>query len=451
MRKKRRLKKWEKIFIISNITFIIMAIGFYAYRLIYFYNDEHTVFVAQDLVSVLTHKIVYNGEGLYKVDHDNFYYKGKKINNYLSYAGRLWRIIGIDPDGIKLITESNQTSLVWGTTNNYETSYAYHWLNKTSNPSSGIFKSSLGENDIYLNKVNWCTDVIELDKITCQQKINDYVGLITVSEYLKAGGADSYLNNNSYFYTINGAKDNKVWYVFDEGGINNNSYSNDTYYSFGIRPSIYLKNSVVYYDGDGSIDKPYKIVEDTSKILLFKYPGEYIKYSNYKWRILEQSERFTKLIMDGYILDNNKDNYRTIFSSTNALYKTSSINNYLNNSFYNSLEDKEILQKCDYYIGSYSNYNYKNIYNNKINTYIGIPTINDLFINDYDKYWLASNLSDTKLLVYTATKNGVYADIISNINYIRPIICLDNNLNISSGNGSTNNPYILEVNNESSN
>ena len=42
-------------------------------------------------------------------------------------------------------------------------------------------------------------------------------------------------------------------------------------------------------------------------------------------------------------------------------------------------------------------------------------------------------------------------DQIDNLNYVRPIICINNDLLINGGNGMKTNPYILEVSNENNN
>ena len=312
---KKKLKIWEKIFIIFNIIFIIACIGFYAYRLVYFYRKEHTILIDNKLAVFLTNQTVYKGDGLYQDQEDKnyYYYKGKINNNYVWYSGRLWRIVSIDKEHIKLITEENQTSLVWGYKQNYNNSYIKDWLNRTDN---GSFLKSLDNCDKILEKSNYCIDEISEDNITCNKKEEMTVGLLSISEYLLAGGKDSYLNNNSYWWTINTAKDNKVWYVFSEGGINNKSFDKDVYYSYGVRPTITISNSAIKYSGNGTKNNPYVILNNSAVNLSIKSVGSYINYGNYTWRIQGQYDNYTKLIMDGILHIENKE-YTQISIRTN--------------------------------------------------------------------------------------------------------------------------------------
>ena len=113
---KKKFKTWEKIFLTVNIIAILAIIGVYIYRLVYYYKLEHSVVNDDKLLAVLLKKdLVYSKDGLYEQE-GNYYYKGKDVNNYVWYSGRMWRIVSVD-DNIKLIAEDSQTSLVWGYTN----------------------------------------------------------------------------------------------------------------------------------------------------------------------------------------------------------------------------------------------------------------------------------------------------------------------------------------------
>ena len=442
-KEKKKFKIWEKIFIIFNIIFIISCIGFYSYRLVHFYKKEHAILADNKLAVFLTNHTVFKGDGLYQDQEDKnyYYYKGKVNNNYVWYSGRLWRIVNIDKKHIKLITEEIQTSLVWGYKQKYNNSYIKDWLNKTDN---GSFLKSLDNYDKVLEKSSYCIDEISEDNITCNEKEDMTIGLLSVSEYLLAGGKDSYLNNNSYWWTINSSKDNKAWYVFPEGGINNESFNKDVYYSYGVRPTITISNSSIKYSGDGTKDNPYVISNDNAINLSIKSVGSYVNYENYAWRIQGQYDGYTKLIMDEvlYIEDQK---FTSSYSNTI---------NYLNNTFLNTL-NKENLMSCTFNNGAFgksSNYNYKNALSKNVKHYVGIPSIGELFITDFNNYWLFNSFDNSSLLQYTVNSNGgFFADQIDNSNYVRPIICVNNSLLINSGNGMKTNPYILEVSDENNN
>lgn len=431
-REKKPMKDWEKKFIFFNILTIFIICSIYSYKLIHYYRIEHkqSFLTTNNLYETLKNKpITYNNSGLYKIDN-NYYYKGKVTDNYLYYSARLWRIISFNDNGIKLITEDTQTSMIWSTENNYKNSYIYNWLNITDKEHSGIFINSLNNYKNYLIKHSWCTDIVTKDNQTCNDTLNDYVGLISIEEYLKAGGIESYLNNNNYFWTIN-ASENNVWYIFDKGGINDETNDDTGYYSYGVRPSIVLDINTPLYKGDGTKDNPYIIENDNSVILNHKSIGSYIKYNDNLFRIIEKNNDYIKLTL-AYHLEDSKVNYNNI-------------NQYLNNVLLNKLE-KNNLVKCPFYGGNYSkdnNYDYKEIYNKKEYSYIGLPSVTELFITDDSDIWL-NNYNNNSLIYTTNTLGRLFLDNNDNLHYLKPSICIKSNITITSGSGTSADPYLLE-------
>lgn len=429
---KKPMKDWEKKFIFFNILTIFIICSIYSYKLIHYYRLEHkqSFLTTNNLYETLKNKpITYNNSGLYKIDN-NYYYKGKVTDNYLYYSARLWRIISFNDNGIKLITEDTQTSMVWSTENNYKNSYIYNWLNITDKEHSGIFINSLNNYKNYLIKHSWCTDIVTKDNQTCNDTLNNYVGLISIEEYLKAGGIESYLNNNNYFWTIN-ASENNIWYIFDKGGINDETNDDTGYHSYGVRPSIVLDVNTPLYKGDGTKDNPYIIENDNSVILNHKSIGSYIKYNDNLFRIIEKNDDYIKLTL-AYHLEDSKVNYNNI-------------NQYLNNVLLNKLE-KNNLVKCPFYGGNYSkdnNYDYKEIYNKKEYSYIGLPSVTELFITDDSDIWL-NNYNNNSLIYTTNTLGRLFLDNNDNLHYLKPSICINGNITILSGSGTNNDPYVLE-------
>ena len=431
-REKKPMKDWEKKFIFFNILTIFIICSIYSYKLIHYYRLEHkqSFLTTNNLYETLKNKpITYNNSGLYKIDN-NYYYKGKVTDNYLYYSARLWRIISFNDNGIKLITEDTQTSMVWSTENNYKNSYIYNWLNITDKEHSGIFLNSLNNYKNYLIKHSWCTDIVTKDNQTCNDTLNDYVGLISIEEYLKAGGIESYLNNNNYFWTIN-ASENNVWYIFDKGGINDETNDDTGYHSYGVRPSIVLDINTPLYKGDGTKDNPYIIENDNSVILNHKSTGSYIKYNDNLFRIIEKNDDYIKLTL-AYHLEDTKVNYNNI-------------NQYLNNVLLNKLK-KNNLVKCPFYGGNYNkdnNYDYKEIYNKKEYSYIGLPSVTELFITDDSDIWL-NNYNNNSLIYTTNSLGRLFLDNKDNLHYLKPSICIKSNITITSGSGTSTDPYLLE-------
>lgn len=420
-RNKRKLTKKEKIFLIISILFIIGCFIFYGYRTYHYYHLTHDVVKNITLKEKLTslNNLAYQNDGLYEKS-GYFYYKGVEVDNYVYYSGRLFRIIDIG-DGIRMVEEDTTTNLVWSYDTSYDESYIHNWLSN--------YLNTLKDRDIYLMKNTWCNDAIVLEEYKCNKQIDDYVGLISTSDYLQAGGKNSYLNNKTYFWTINKDTKGNVFYVNNEGNINNIYKKDDIYYSYGIRPVITLKDTVAFISGVGTKTNPFVIEELGNALLKDNGVGSYVTYKEDNYRILDISEDGISLIYDG-VLEVEK--------------KYSDVYKYLNSEFIKKY-NKDELVKNNYYINGYNNGNKYNIENkNKKTDYITIPSIGDLFLNEYDNYWL-NDYSDSGLgLYYTIDENKMlFADLSSNTHYVRPIIKVNIDMVVSGGNGTKESPLII--------
>lgn len=428
-RLKKKTKLWEKIFVITSIIIILVIIGIYAYRTIYYYKKTNYTSPDAKLLDMITNQmdVVYSGDGLYKnKDTLEFYYYGKNVNNYLLYNGLLWRIISSNDNGIKIITDSSLTSIVWGKDVLYDKSSIYKWLNED-------LLKKLPNN---LQDSKWCNSTINLNDYKCNDEISAKVGLITTKEYLTSGGVNSYLNNGTYFWTLNESDEKKAYYVHSEGGINNEVLSGSNYYSYGVRPVVYLTKDTPYLSGTGTKKEPY-IINNNQEIAINDHPvGTYISYQNYTWRTIEITDNYTKLILDGYLTDDNQEKVKLSYNK---------VNSYLNNTFLNKL-NKDNLVKIDYLVTEYNN-NTSYDYLNKKNTneaYVSIPNVSDMFIPEYESVWLNTYANTSQKLVYTTSKSSsLFADLESSENYIRPVIAIKNGLIIADGDGTKENPYRL--------
>ena len=419
---KRKYGLGEKLFTILSILFIIGCFIFYGYRTYYYYHKTHDIVKNITLKDKLTslNNITYQNDGLYE-KKGYFYYKGINVNNYVYYSGRLFRIIDIS-DGIRMIEESTETNIVWGIDTSFKESYINEWL-------KGYLKT-LKDYDLYLMKNNWCNEMIDLDHYECKETFDDYVGLLSVNDYLQAGSKNSYLNNETYFWTINQDKEGNPLYINEEGNVNNLYKKDDNYFSYGIRPVIKLKADISFESGDGSKNSPFIIEELGNALLKDNSIGSYVTYYKNNYRILSIDEDGVSLIYDG-ILDVD--------------LKYSDVYKYLNNEFIKSL-NKEDLVKNSYDSSEYSSNNKYELNNKKSQSnYIIIPSIGDLFLNEYDSYWL-NEYSDSKLgLYYIIDENKMFfSDLKGNTHKVRPIIKVNNDMVVSSGTGIINDPLIID-------
>lgn len=420
-KEKKKLTKGQKIFLLCNIFIIIGIIAFYGYRLVHYYKIEHAEPEKITLKDKLTKmdNIVYKDDGLYEKDH-KYYFKGTDVNNYLFYQGRIYRIISID-NGIKIINNDILTNLVWQKEiGNYEKSIIHNWLNK--------YIDTLDTKDLL--ETTWCDNKIDINNYQCNNTYKDKIGLLTTEEYLKAGGKNSYLNNGDFFWTINYDNDGNAYYINNEGSINNINKTDDTYFSYGIRDVLVLKEDVPYLNGNGSMDSPYTINEDVKELLKDNNIMSYVTYKDYLFRIIDKDDKGTTLILDETLED--EKNYNEIDKYLNEFKKT--------------LDEKDLVEQ-DVITNEYNfnnNYDYTKV-TKKEKKLIRIPHIGEIMFTSGNNYWL-NTISDSKLgLIYTIDESKMFfADLKNNKHLVKPIIKLRSGIEVSGGLGSMDIPLIIE-------
>ena len=419
---KRKMYLGEKIFFFINLFIIFGIIGFYAYRTIYYYKISHVINEEITLHDQILSfgSVVYQNDGLYEKD-GVYYFKGMDVNNYLFYSGRMFRIIEVNK-GIKAIEEDTTTNLVWGVDTDYKESIIYSWLEDK-------YVNSLKDYEVYLKKNNWCNEAIDIENYECKEEIKDYVGLLNVEEYLRAGGKNSFLNNNTFFWTVNQDLDHKALYINNEGTINNLNAKDENYFSYGVRGVVTFRDDLLLVTGDGTKENPY-IIEDEAGVLVKDKPvGSYVNYSDEIFRIIDIDDDGVSLILDGVLEESRTYN--------DAL-------NYLNNEYIKKF-NLDNLVKINYGIGEYryeSKYSF--LFNPTNSYYAIIPKVGDLFLNDYANYWLSNSQNYGLGLFYVLDENKMFfADLNYNVHLIRPIIKVKKDLIVKKGNGSKDNPYVI--------
>ena len=124
------------------------------------------------------------------------------------------------------------------------------------------------------------------------------------------------------------------------------------------------------------------------------------------------------------------------------------------------IEKHDVKNIKDAYIGSYIkikndnyriiNLDYTSMYSKKINTFIALPSLSDMFINDVENIFLLNPSYENNQTIYTInnTKN-IYKDLITNTHNIRPVFYIKKDNDIVSGTGTKIDPYVIsEVQNE---
>lgn len=455
----RRVIRKDKIFIAISIVSLASLFIIYGYRFIHYYRLEANIVDDTEIsepISIYNHLLTYLPEddiliqkenGLIKNEDNTYYFKGQVENNFVYYSGRLWRIIKTTKDkNIVLISEEIQTLMPYGEDIEYQNSYLYNYLNNIDEYS--LFYKTLNNTDILVN-TQYCEDTVtSTENVTCEATKSDYqITLLNLKDYLNSGANKGYLNTNSYFWLMDFNQNNELYYVFDKGGINTTSEYKTIHH--GVRPVITIDGTLLLTSGDGTKGNPYSLDEYEDYKLINVGVGEYLEYNNNLWRIISKQDKSVKAIMEGYIKENDQE-IEKIFSTKNNTFDINDKNNiayYLNNDYYNSLNNKEYLVKGPFYTGKYTTdtHDYKLVYKEKINAYIGLPQVGDLYINTYNNTLTSLAITDhmNNILYIINENNSLYTSKINEKEKIRPVINLDGNLIALSGEGTKESPYII--------
>lgn len=426
----KRVIKKEKIFRFCSVIFLSSLFVFFSFRLVYNYMKEQK---ANSLIDngMLSTKIINNLKKENYLYNDNKYIlKNLVENNYVSYSGILWRIVSVDDGKIKLVSDENVTVLPFG--KNYDESNVIKWLNST-------FKSNLTQPDLFITEFDSCVNNVDkIEKSDCNNSKN-YVSLLSMNDYIDAGANNSYLNNNTYFW-LSALNESEPWYVFDNGGLKTDSNN----HIYGVRPVILL-NDIEYIYGNGTKSSPYIISNEPVDTLSEIELGSYIDYSGYTWKVVSKDETSVKVVLSTPLKLNDEEikkiyskkyNYYNLNDSTGIAY-------YLNHTFYNTLKDKKYLKKGDFYIGKFDTYDLEELYNEKVNAYVGLLTVGDIFVTQNIDMYLLSSVTDDNTIPILNKNNSLFYNFISYESGIKPVIYLDNKVEVKGGMGDENYPFEL--------
>lgn len=453
---KRRLKI-RPVLITLNVSLLIIIALFYTFRLVKYYLKENghkdadtTTLLVDELIKKQSY--VDQTKGLVHDKNASIYrYIGKVEDNYLEYSGILFRIVGIDKDNnIKAISDSNLTLMYSGLEKGFDKSYVYKWLNKSDEKYSGIFENNMDSTDKYLTNTYLCDDVVsDLKNINCEKNNNALkITLLSLYDYASAGGKESYLNNGESYYLSTIDDKNNNYFINTTGDVGLNKISSKIY---GVRPVITIKNDVALMHGDGSKTSPYAVIEKSISKLSDVYISKYINYSGSTYRVISTGEN-VKIALSDNIKDKDKYLEKT-FGGKNNIYSTSknTIGEYLNNTYYKSIKNNDLIVKSSYGIGSNTldNLDYTAVYSKTDTFNIGMLTLGDMFISDTKNVLTMNRGIESSMIINVINKDGnIFGDLIASKYEIRPTMYLKGDISIVSGDGSIDSPYELGVNNE---
>ena len=257
-------------------------------------------------------------------------------------------------------------------------------------------------------------------------------------------------------------------YVDDNGDA---SFGAPTY-SRGVRPSINLKSSVRIVDGNGTIDNPYRLEGDndtslSGTLLSSRYSGEYVRFGNDEnnlYRIVSHENGTGTKIVSAEPLKSSENFATSAFGDTVTFSSTNTIGAFLNGEYLTSYVDSTysdmIEDNTTWYLGTVgSDASYKlakytdtdmSGYATNTESKVGLLRMGELMAGQFDRY--GNNTSYWTLTPYSTSSvryvynYGIASDCApTRSNGVRPSINLKSNVVITSGNGTKNSPFQIEL------
>ncbi len=187
-----------------------------------------------------------NVDGLYFDEFtEEYYFKGNVTNNYVSYAGRMWRIVSFHNKKIKLISQSVLEEA--GSKSYMDTlTYLEHTFYQDLSPRNYVLKDEYRTGNV--SSIGSVDQMIAAESTSMTKR---YVGLLSVSEYQRATGLSGNFMGQGTSWLLT-RKNLSTGYYLSSGQIIETSLTAP----YTIRPVIVLNETMVY-SGNGTLDDPY--------------------------------------------------------------------------------------------------------------------------------------------------------------------------------------------------
>lgn len=242
-----------------------------------------------------SNKIVDKDAGLYRMNNE-YVYRGEKVNNYVKFGDKLWRVVKIDSnkDIVLILNGFYDYEHAWDNRYNvdmqYNTGYNDYEKSRMKDLLNDIYEAartgSTKYNELLLpttsvkklkpfklciGKVN-INNTVTNNAYECQKTLdNTKVGLLTISEYMNASidpecknPASKSCQNYNYLSeptdgwwlaTGNANNSYEVYLVTSSGKVEETS----AYIYAALRPVIHLGSNTTFSSGKGTQEKPYVI------------------------------------------------------------------------------------------------------------------------------------------------------------------------------------------------
>ena len=422
-------------------------------------------------------------------DGEDTFITGTNPNNYIWYSGKLWRAVSVNNEEktTKLVTEWNISTINYSSGDaNFAGSHMEEWLNDTT--VDGFLGNLRDYENFIVTDATWdaTLDDRDLGSITRPNDdgavVTDAVGLLNIYEYQSSYHgttySNGYLNNGLYWWTLTPYNNLYVRSIDYDGKTSNNLPAD---YSYGIRPAIILKKEIKIINGDGTEENPYRLMGDNDTNLFGthlneRYSGEYIKFGNDEnnlYRIVSHEVPELTKITSAKVLTVKGVLSRYLFGNNNVFSSVNTIGAFLNGDYLTKYVDSEyrnmVEDNTTFFLGmvnngvSYKLAKYTDISSNTFTTNtlskVGLLRYGELMAGQFDRYavkggsdrtglttdyWLLTPYNSYVRDVYAAGgSSGIIAA--SDLSSVKPTLNLKSNVEITSGDGTLQNPFEIEL------
>lgn len=438
-----------------NVVSLLLVIGvgiYFGARSYYYYGKQNIKMRQEEQTlngTVLSlNSVVQDGDGLHQ-DTEGYYFKGKVSNNYVRFANRNFRIIQILNDGsVRMVTDDIVAEFMWGEESSYQSSNLHLWLTKSDSSSSGVYYDTIPSPNKFLVQTSYTEDRLLDSKVsTTSTKYQDYVSTLSIQDYVRAGGQNSYFNIGKFFWLLGLDKDNENLYVDADGGVFSATFDE----AYGVRAVITLKENSAITSGDGTAQNPF-IIDQGEDV---NYVDQYVQLGTDMYKVFGDKNGILSLSLAGY-LTTSSGVYVSSYSNSNTYFDSTRRDHlayYLNSTYLNSLSYASLLRDTIFYLGEVSNdmgLLYSNIYQSTGVHKIGLLNVFDYNANpSLDDYFLINTTSTVGSLGYVYRANGLLEEAhVTEEKHVVPVVSIDRNL-IRGGTGSLTDPFLVSISSSS--
>ncbi len=428
----------------------VICIGLYfGGRSFYYYSLQNqkikeTAMTLNGLVLSNNKLVKDDTEGLHQ-DENGYFFRGNVENNYVWFANRMFRVIRINNDDtVKLVTDDLVASFMWGENKDYDKSNLRIWLTDVDKISeSGVYYKTIPAQERFVVKTNYTIDkMVESSVEKGDIVLKDNITTLTLSDYIDAGGKNSYLKNGKLFYILGYNSDDDNLYIEEDGTIN----SCDTMDGYGIRGVFTLNKNIPVSQGDGTKNNPYMIDQGNDT----NYVDSYVKLGDDTWKVFEDNKGILKMYLNGYIKVNGQELVRNYSAHDNRFnyFAEDNIGFYLYNDYVKNLSYKKYIVSNKYPYGEMNielGYYYPNVYKETYEESIGLLNIFDYVSNnELVDFFRDNTLEEMSTGQYVVAANGLLEEVeVTEEKHIVPVISIKAE-SIKKGNGRIDNPYLVE-------